>query len=271
MRETSVWASWLWCTPSTAFVPGTDRLQANLFSSLGVHRGRRNGFLEMGHCLEAVTNSTSRSFSYGRGWRGPCLGEGARVKSLRTGRRPCERSVALFPGGPSRVNFEATFEELYPGLFLYCHRLTGDPDLAEDVVQEAFVRLYDRRVEGTDEGLRAWLFRTATHLVRDRHRVRENRRRLLEAYPVRPGGSEPARRGGATTRAGGPCARSTGAPERTRTRYAADAACRLQLSRDRRSGGGRAVCSLHSERTNSERGHFYFNQTGHFYFNATEE
>lgn len=89
------------------------------------------------------------------------------------------------------MNFEATFKELYPGLFRYCHRLTGDPDLAEDVTQEAFVRLYDRRVEGTDEGLRAWLFRTATHLVRDRHRVRENRRRLLEAHPVRPGGSEP--------------------------------------------------------------------------------
>ncbi len=89
------------------------------------------------------------------------------------------------------MNFEATFEELYPGLFRYCHRLTGDPDLAEDVVQEAFVRLYDRRVEGTDEGLRAWLFRTATHLVRDRYRVSENRRRLLEAHPVRPGDPEP--------------------------------------------------------------------------------
>ncbi len=89
------------------------------------------------------------------------------------------------------MNFEATFEELYPGIFRYCHRLTGDPDLADDVAQEAFVRLYDGRVEGTDEGLRGWLLRTATHLVRDRYRVGENRRRLLEAYPVRPGGSEP--------------------------------------------------------------------------------
>ena len=180
------------------------------------------------------------------GWRGPCLGEGARVKSLRTGRRPCERSVALFPGGPSRVNFEATFEELYPGLFRYCHRLTGDPDLAEDVVQEAFVRLYDRRVEGTEEGLRAWLFRTATHLVRDRHRGRENRRRLLEAHPVRPGGSEQPDEAVQTARAGSPGARSTGAPERTRTRDAADAACRLQLSRDRRSGRGRAEFGGHA-------------------------
>ena len=89
------------------------------------------------------------------------------------------------------MNFEATFDQLYPALFRYCHRLTGDPDVADDVAQEAFVRLYDGRVEGTEEGLRAWLFRTATHLVRDRHRVGENRRRLLEAHPVEPGGPEP--------------------------------------------------------------------------------
>ena len=89
------------------------------------------------------------------------------------------------------MNFEATFEELYPGIFQYCQRLTGDPDLADDVAQEAFVRLYDGRVEGTDESLRGWLLRTATHLVRDQHRIGENRRRLLEAYPVCPGGSEP--------------------------------------------------------------------------------
>ena len=89
------------------------------------------------------------------------------------------------------MNFEATFDQLYPALFRYCHRLTGDPDLADDVAQEAFVRLYDRRVEGTEEGLRAWLFRTATHLVRDRHRVGENQRRLLEAHPVEPGSPEP--------------------------------------------------------------------------------
>ena len=86
------------------------------------------------------------------------------------------------------MNFEARFDELYPGLFRYCHRLTGEPDLAEDVAQEAFVRLYDHQVEGTEEGLRAWLFRTATHLVRDRYRVGENRRLLLEAYPVQPSG-----------------------------------------------------------------------------------
>jgi RNA polymerase sigma-70 factor (ECF subfamily) len=115
---------------------------------------------------------------------------GLRVKS-RGWDGQCVSSLALTPRVSSRVNFETTFEEVYPGLFRYCHRLTGDTDLSEDVVQEAFVRLYEGRIEGTDEGLRAWLFRTATHLVRDRYRVGENRRRLLEAYPVHPGDSRP--------------------------------------------------------------------------------
>ena len=37
--------------------------------------------------------------------------------------------------------------------------------------------------------MRAWLFKTATHLVRDRYRVEKNRVRLLAEHPVRP--SEP--------------------------------------------------------------------------------
>ena len=89
------------------------------------------------------------------------------------------------------MDFEKTFDELHPGLFRYCHRLTGDPDLADDIAQEAFVRLYEHRVEGDERGVRAWLFRTATHLVSDRYRVDENRRRLLEANPVRPAAMEP--------------------------------------------------------------------------------
>ena len=88
------------------------------------------------------------------------------------------------------MDFETVFDEVYPGLFRYCHRLTGDADVADDISQEAFVRLYERQVEGTEEGVRAWLFRTAIHLVRDRHRLRENRSRLLEANPVLPAGTD---------------------------------------------------------------------------------
>ncbi len=84
------------------------------------------------------------------------------------------------------MDFDQTFDDLYPPLVRYCHRLTGDRDAAEDVAQEALVRLYTHEVEGPPPALRAWLFKTATHLVRDRYRVEENRRRLLEANPVTP-------------------------------------------------------------------------------------
>jgi RNA polymerase sigma factor (sigma-70 family) len=86
------------------------------------------------------------------------------------------------------VNFDTLFDDVYPDLFRYCVRLTGDGDAAEDLVQEAFVRLLDRQVEGGREGIRAWLFKVATHLVRDRVRVERNRARLLEKNPVLPGG-----------------------------------------------------------------------------------
>lgn len=85
------------------------------------------------------------------------------------------------------VNYAQVFDDLFPGLFRYCHRLTGDADAAEDAAQEAFVRMYTHAVEGPPAALRVWLFRAATNVIRDRYRVDENRRRLLEKHPVKPG------------------------------------------------------------------------------------
>ncbi len=64
--------------------------------------------------------------------------------------------------------------------------MTGDRDTAEDTAQEALVRLYQNEVTGPEPAIRAWLFKTATHLIRDRYRVDENRRRLLAENPVTP-------------------------------------------------------------------------------------
>jgi RNA polymerase sigma factor (sigma-70 family) len=89
------------------------------------------------------------------------------------------------------VNFEQLFDEVYPQLHRYCTRMTADADAAEDVAQEAFVRLLDRKVGGDPRGVRAWLFKVATHLIRDGVRVRENRARLLESNPVAPSGTPP--------------------------------------------------------------------------------
>ncbi len=84
------------------------------------------------------------------------------------------------------MSFEQLFHDVYPRLHRYCTRLTADSDVAEDAAQEAFVRLLDHGVTGERSRVRSWLFKVATHLIRDRVRVKDNRARLLEENPVQP-------------------------------------------------------------------------------------
>jgi RNA polymerase sigma-70 factor, ECF subfamily len=81
----------------------------------------------------------------------------------------------------SVVDFDSVFNDLYPSLYRYLHRLTGDADVAEDVAQEAFMRLL--RQELPEDEIRPWLFTVAMNLVRDRARKSERRQRLLTTAP----------------------------------------------------------------------------------------
>jgi RNA polymerase sigma-70 factor (ECF subfamily) len=87
------------------------------------------------------------------------------------------------------VDFDALFQSLYPSLFRYLNRLTGDADAAEDIAQEAFVRLLTQQLP--EKEARPWLFAVATNLVRDRARKQERRQRLLKAVPVLPSAIAP--------------------------------------------------------------------------------
>lgn len=80
----------------------------------------------------------------------------------------------------STVDFEEAFHRHYEPLYRYLYRLTGDGDLAEDLAQEAFIRLLENPVG--DGGVKAWLFTVGTNLVRDRSRVRGRREELLNQY-----------------------------------------------------------------------------------------
>lgn len=80
------------------------------------------------------------------------------------------------------MDFELQFQKLYPSLFRYLHRLTGDADVAEDIAQEAFVRLIRQPLP--EDEVRPWLFTVAMNLVRDHARKTERRQRLLTSAPV---------------------------------------------------------------------------------------
>jgi len=82
------------------------------------------------------------------------------------------------------------FAEHHAPLFRYLSRLTGDPDVAEDAAQEAFVKLVERPPAPGET--RAWLYRVGTNAAWLALRTRGRRRRLLEAAPERaPVGDAP--------------------------------------------------------------------------------
>jgi len=87
------------------------------------------------------------------------------------------------------VDFEDLFHRLYPSLYRYLHRLTGDPDVADDIAQESFVRLLRQNL--SEDEVRPWLFTVGMNLVRDHARKTERRHRLLEGSPRAVGSLPP--------------------------------------------------------------------------------
>lgn len=73
--------------------------------------------------------------------------------------------------------FVILFEIQFPRLYRYLDRLSGEPDLAADLAQEAFVRLY-RRGAFPDQP-EAWLISVAMNLFRNAKSSRSRRSRLL--------------------------------------------------------------------------------------------
>ncbi|MEJ2085847.1 MAG: RNA polymerase sigma factor [Acidobacteriota bacterium] len=80
----------------------------------------------------------------------------------------------------AREGDQAAFGELIDrhkaGLVNYLTYLCGDLDRAEDLAQEAFIRLYERGTSYRDQGkLQAYLFRIGSNLLRSQ--IRKERRR----------------------------------------------------------------------------------------------
>ena len=73
--------------------------------------------------------------------------------------------------------FEQLFEAEYKRLFRYLDRLSGEPDLAADLAQEAFVRLHQRGSMPDHPPL--WLVTVALNLFRNARSTRARRGRLL--------------------------------------------------------------------------------------------
>jgi RNA polymerase sigma-70 factor (sigma-E family) len=74
-------------------------------------------------------------------------------------------------------DLRAAYEEHYVSLLRLCTLLAGDRDMAEDIVQDAFVKLSPRIAEVSPEQLRPYLRKTVVNVWRNRLRklIRERR------------------------------------------------------------------------------------------------
>lgn len=105
------------------------------------------------------------------------------VGAQRKGRRGEVRPVtALEPA--------ALYREHGDGLFRYLVRMSGDPDVAADVLQDTFLRLVERPPRSM-EHVKAWLFQVATNRLRDIRRTQSRRGTLTNEEVVRGALADP--------------------------------------------------------------------------------
>jgi RNA polymerase sigma factor (sigma-70 family) len=88
------------------------------------------------------------------------------------------------------TEFRQLFADRHRSLFRYLDRLSGDPALAADIVQETFVKLYQRGAMPEDSA--AWLAAVANNLFRDERRRVSRRLRLLAGRSVESTLGDPA-------------------------------------------------------------------------------
>lgn len=95
--------------------------------------------------------------------------------------------------------FVELFNRHFPRLYRYLDRLTGDPELAADLGQEAFVRLFRRG--SLPDAPEAWLISVAMNLLRNERSTRRRRERLLTPARGAQAHADPAPSPEATTEA----------------------------------------------------------------------
>lgn len=106
--------------------------------------------------------------------------------------------VPARPQGASRTlalaeeEFAGFYTRTSQGLWAYLRRLSGDAGVADDVLQESYLKFLHRADPGRDEReRRGYLYRIATTVLHDRWRREKRERSLLERlFSVRPDRTE---------------------------------------------------------------------------------
>lgn len=83
----------------------------------------------------------------------------------------------------SHKSFRKFFEDFYPAVYSFLLNYTGDEELARDLSQDTFLRIYEKRaLTDTIEHAKAFLYTTARRLYLDHLKHARAGERYLDAY-----------------------------------------------------------------------------------------
>lgn len=94
--------------------------------------------------------------------------------------------VAAFARG-EKTGFEYFFRELYPALIYYSFRITKDRAIAEDVVSESFIKIWERHDRfNHPQVIKSWLYTTVRNdSINKLQREQRSRQRLETLAHIR--------------------------------------------------------------------------------------
>ena len=109
---------------------------------------------------------------------------------------PTQTTLVLAAQAGDQTAFETLVKAYQRGLLVYCYRMLGTFNDAEDLVQETLLRAWEKRATLTSPGsYRAWLYRIATNLCLDRIKSAPRRSLSPQTYSVGDPNSPAPKRG----------------------------------------------------------------------------
>ena len=88
--------------------------------------------------------------------------------------------------GTKKKKFSALFEKHYKRLFNYAFKVVEDRDIAKELVQEAFIKLWKNFENVKDDGraIESYLITILKNSIIDNHRKRETQEKHLNLYKL---------------------------------------------------------------------------------------
>jgi len=78
------------------------------------------------------------------------------------------------------ISFDKIYEKLFPLIYRIAYRIVGDPGIAEDVSQEAFIKYYERGIPLPDiDQTKYWLIRVVKNISFNHEKKKTRERKMF--------------------------------------------------------------------------------------------